>query len=317
MPDLYPDIRPYVTHTLRLDTSHSLYVEECGSPGGIPAVFLHGGPGFGCDPMHRAFFDPEKYRLVLLDQRGCGRSQPHAEISENTTAHLVADLERVRERLGIDRWLVFGGSWGSTLALVYAQTHPDRVTALVLRGIFLCRPRDIAWFYMPGGASRLFPDAWQDYVQLIPQCERHDMVAAYHRRLIGEDELVRLRAARSWCQWEGRASFLQASAKQLDRFTEARTALALARIESHYFVNDCFLEPDQILRNAAALRDIPGIVVHGRYDMPCPLDQAWELKQAWPAADLRIIGGAGHAITESGIRQELVAATIEMAGRLR
>lgn len=315
MQQLYPPIQPYVTHTLAMDERHTLHVEECGNPDGVPAVFLHGGPGGGTAPYHRQFFDPERYRIVLFDQRGCGKSAPHAELEDNTTADLVADLERLRQHLGIERWLVFGGSWGSTLALVYAQRHPERVLGLVLRGIFLCRPEDIAWFYQEG-ASQVFPDYWRDFIELIPAEERADLLHAYHARLTGDDEVGRMAAAKAWSVWEGRCATLLPSPGLVEHFAAPFTALSLARIESHYFVNNCFLEPDQILRDAHKLSDIPGVIVHGRYDMVCPVAQAWALHQAWPQARLEIVPDAGHAATEPPIIDALVRATDELAQRL-
>lgn len=307
MPDLYPSAKPFVTHSLAVDARHTLYVEECGRPGGMPAVFLHGGPGSGCEPYHRQFFDPERYRVVLFDQRGSGRSTPHADLQDNTTWDLVADMERIREHLGIERWLVFGGSWGSTLALAYAQRHPERVSALVLRGIFLCRPPEIRWFYQEG-ASRLFPDYWEDFAAPVPETERGDMLAAYHRLLTGDDEVNRLAAARAWATWEGRTATLLPNEAVVRHFGSAHVALSLARIECHYFVNDAFLEPDQLLRGAGRLAGIPGVIVHGRYDVICPLENAWALHRAWPGSELRIVADAGHAASEPGIRSELVAA---------
>lgn len=315
MYELYPDIKPFVTHSLPVDELHTLYVEQCGNPQGLPVLFLHGGPGAGCEPMHRRFFDPERYHIVLFDQRGCGRSTPHAELTNNTTWHLVADIERLRERLGIERWVVFGGSWGSTLALVYAETHPERVLGLILRGIFLCRPQDMQWFYQQG-ANRLFPDAWEHYVEPIPEAERDDLLRAYYRRLIGTDEVERLRVAKAWSVWEGSTLTLERNPAVIEHFAEAHLALSLARIEAHYFVNDTFLAPDQILRDASRLKDIPGVIVHGRYDVICPLDGAWALHKAWPTAELRIIPTAGHAASEPGIVDALVAATRAMAARL-
>ena len=312
---LYSDLKPFVTHSLRVDEIHTLHVEECGNPGGLPALFLHGGPGAGCDPMHRRFFDPDRYRIVLFDQRGCGRSLPHAELRHNTTWRLVADIEMIRQRLGIERWVVFGGSWGSTLGLAYAETHPEQVLGLILRGIFLCRPQDIHWIYQEG-ASRLFPDAWEQFVEPIPEAERTDMVPAFYRRLTGDDEVERLRAAKAWSVWEGATITLEPDPAMVDHFAEAHRALSIARIECHYFINDCFLEPDQLLRDAHRLRDIPGVIVHGRYDVVCPLDNAWALHQIWPGAALHIVPTAGHAASEPGIVHELVAATRAMAERL-
>jgi len=312
---LYSDLKPFVTHSLRVDEIHTLHVEECGNPGGLPALFLHGGPGAGCDPMHRRFFDPDRYRIVLFDQRGCGRSLPHAELRHNTTWRLVADIEMIRQRLGIERWVVFGGSWGSTLGLAYAETHPEQVLGLILRGIFLCRPQDIHWIYQEG-ASRLFPDAWEQFVEPIPEAERTDLVQAFYRRLTGTDEVERLRAAKAWSVWEGSTITLEPDPAMVDHFAEAHRALSIARIECHYFSSDCFLEPNQLLRDAHRLKAIPGVIVHGRYDVVCPLDNAWALHQAWPGSALRIVPTAGHAASEPGIVHELVAATRALAERL-
>ena len=312
--ELYPDITPFRSRMLAVDDRHTLHVEECGRAGGLPVVFLHGGPGSGCEPWHRRFFDPQRYHIVLFDQRGSGRSQPHAELEDNTTQDLVADIERVREELGIERWVVFGGSWGSTLGLAYAEAHPHRVLGLVLRGIFLCRPRDIEWFYQ-SGADHVFPDYWQDYLPPIPEDERGDMLGAYHRRLVGSDEVARMAAARAWSQWEGRTATLLPSAAVEEHFTDPHVALSLARIENHYFHHRIFLEPDQLLRDAPLLADIPGVIVHGRYDMICPIDQAFALHEAWPQARLEIIPDAGHSASEPGIVDALVRATREMAER--
>lgn len=314
MRELYPDLLPYASHRLNVDSRHNLHVEEAGNAGGLPALFLHGGPGSGCQPMHRRFFDPARYRIVLFDQRGAGRSTPHAELTDNTTQHLVADIERIREQLGIERWVVFGGSWGSTLALAYAETHPERVLGLVLRGIFLCRPHDISWFYQEG-ASRLFPDAWEQYIEPIPPTERHEMVAAYYRRLTGGDEIERMRCAKAWSSWEGSTLSLLPSPSTIDQFAEPHHALSLARIECHYFMHDSFLEPDQLVRDAGRLADIPGVIVHGRYDVICPLDGAWALHRAWPGSQLEIIANAGHAASEPGIVDALVRATDALADR--
>lgn len=311
----YPQIKPYVKHSLEVEPPHTLYIEECGNPNGVPVVFLHGGPGAGCEPYHRQFFDPEAYRIVLFDQRGCGRSAPHAELGGNTTQALVADMERIREHLGIERWLIFGGSWGSTLALVYTQTHPERVTGLIVRGIFLCRPDEIQWFYQRG-ADRIFPDHWEDFITLISEEERHDLVRAYHRRLTGDDEVQRMAAAKSWSCWEGRCATLLGRREVVEHYGNPYNALSLARIECHYFINNSFLAPNQIIDNAGALKGIPGVIVHGRYDMVCPLENAWELHRAWPDAQLRIIPDAGHSATEKGIVDALIRATDEMAKRL-
>ncbi|MBI3777016.1 MAG: prolyl aminopeptidase [Gammaproteobacteria bacterium] len=316
MRTLYPLIKPYVVHSLAVDPQHVLHVEECGNPQGVPVVFVHGGPGAGCEPQHRSFFDPNVYRIVLFDQRGCGKSKPHAELDGNTTQALVADMEHIRTILGIQRWVVFGGSWGSTLALVYAQTHPARVLGLILRGIFLCRPWEIKWFYQEG-ANRLYPDYWEDFLVPIPPEERHDLVQAYYRRLTGKDEIARMSAAKAWSVWEGRCATLHANKNVVEHFANPYTALSLARIECHYFVNDSFLDPDQILRDTPRLKDIPGVIVHGRYDAVCPLANAWELHKAWPQSELRIISAAGHSAFEPGITDALVQAADSMGARFK
>jgi proline iminopeptidase len=316
MQQLFAPIEPYRIHTISVSDGHQLYIEECGNPQGVPAVFVHGGPGAGCELYHRQFFDPDVFRIVLFDQRGCGRSRPHAELQGNTTQQLVGDMETIRELLGIGRWVVFGGSWGSTLGLVYAQTHPERVLGLILRGIFLCRPRDIRWFYQDG-ASALLPDYWQDYLDVIPAEERADMVGAYYRRLTGTNEVARMAAAKEWSLWEGRCSTLLPKAAVVDHFANPATALSLARIECHYFMNDSFLLPNQILEHAHRLHDIPGVIVHGRYDVVCPLEQAWALHLAWPQAELKVIADAGHSATEPGIVDALVTATSQFGLRFR
>lgn len=313
---LYPEIRPYVTHSFAVDAPHVLYVEECGNPAGLPVLFVHGGPGAGCEEYHRRFFDPERYRIVLFDQRGCGRSTPHAALDGNTTQHLISDMEYIRQHLGIERWMLFGGSWGSTLSLVYAETHPERVLGLVLRGIFLCRPHEIRWFYQEG-SSRLFPDFREDFLAPIPLAERDDLLQAYYRRLVGSNELERMAAAKAWSLWEGRTATLQPSKAVIEHFGNPYTALALARIEAHYFVHDSFLRDNQILADAGRLQDIPGVIVHGRYDMICPLENAWELHRAWPQAELQIIPAAGHSASEPGIITALLQATDAMASRLQ
>ncbi len=315
MASLYPSIRPYVKHTLDVDPVHSLHLEECGNPEGIPALFIHGGPGAGYEHYHRRFFDPNRYRIILFNQRGAGRSTPHAELIDNNTQALLADMEKIREHLGIERWLLFGGSWGSTLALVYAETYPERVLGLILRGIFLCRSKDIVWFYQEG-ASEVLPDYWQDFLRPIPAAERNQMVQAYYKRLTGADELARMSAAKAWTLWEARAATLRPNPALVNHLSEPFTALSMARIECHYFIHDAFLEPDQILQNAGRLAAIPGIIIHGRYDLVCPLDNAWALHRAWPRAELKIIAEAGHAATEPGILSALVEATDAMAERL-
>jgi proline iminopeptidase len=312
MKDLYPEILPYRAEHLAVDDRHSLYIEQVGHADGLPALFLHGGPGAGCEPYHRRFFDPARYRVVLFDQRGAGRSTPHADLQDNTTWDLVADIERVREHLGIDRWLVFGGSWGSTLALAYAEKYPERVRALVLRGIFLCRPHEIAWFYQQG-TSRLFPDYWEDFVAPVSPDERGDMLAAYHRLLTGDDELRRLAAARAWSVWEGRTATLLPDERVAGHFAQAHVALSMARIECHYFVNDAFMRPNQLLEDAGRLAGIPGVIVHGRYDVICPVENAWELHRAWPESELVIVPDAGHSAAETTTRARLVEATDRFA----
>ncbi|WP_455376118.1 prolyl aminopeptidase [Kaarinaea lacus] len=314
MPGLYPRIKPYKTHQLEVDPPHVLHVEESGSPDGIPVLFVHGGPGAGCMPYHRTFFDPEVYRIILFDQRGCGRSMPHAELEGNNTQALVRDMEQIREMLGIERWVLFGGSWGSTLSLVYAETHPEKVMGLILRGIFLCRRKEIEWFYQHG-ASRIFPDHWEEFVSIIPEKERDNMVSAYYKRLTGDNELARMGAAKAWARWEGQTSTLQPSKSVTSSFTEPFTAMSLSRIECHYFMNNSFLEDDQILKNAKHLADIPGVIVQGRYDIVCPMESAWELYQAWPGSELNIIPDAGHAASERGIIDALVRATKNFADK--
>lgn len=309
MAALYPDIEPFDTGTLQVDARHRLYYEQCGNPQGKPVVLLHGGPGAGCGPKMRRFHDPKHYRIVLFDQRGAGRSTPHADLVDNTTHALVADIEALRTHLGIERWQVFGGSWGSTLALAYAETHPDRVTELVLRGIFMLRRWELEWFYQEG-ASRLFPDAWQQYLAGIPAVEHGDLISAYHRRLTHEDPAVRLAAARRWSVWEAATSFLRQDPDFMSGHEEEAFALAFARIEAHYFVNGGFFEhDDQLLRDAQRIRHIPGTIVHGRYDVVCPVQNAWDLKAAWPEAQLHIAPTSGHSAFEPEIASLLVDAT--------
>jgi proline iminopeptidase len=310
---LYPAIEPRRTGVLEVDGGHRLHWEECGHASGKPVVFLHGGPGGGTSAKHRQFFDPRRYRIVLFDQRGCGRSTPHAGLEANTTWDLVADIERLREHLGIERWQVFGGSWGSTLALAYAQRHPERVTELVLRGIFLLRRREIDWFYQYG-ASAIYPDAWERYLQHIPTAERGDLVAAYHRRLTSPDPTVRLEAARCWSGWEGATSKLVPDSDLIGHMEEDDVALAMARIECHYFVNRGWFETDdQLLRDVPRIRHIPAVIVQGRYDVVCPLDSAWALHRAWPEADFVITPDSGHSAFENANSRALVAATDRFA----
>lgn len=308
MRTFYPRIKPYTTHWLAVDELHTLYIEEVGNPEGIPVLFVHGGPGGGCTENDRRFFDPEKYRIVLFDQRGSGRSKPHAELTGNSTPELVADIEQIRNFLNIDKWVVFGGSWGSTLSLVYAQAHPEQVLGMVLRGIFLCRHQDIHWFYQDG-AGHVFPDYWEDYLAPIPDEERGDLLHAYYRRLTGDNEIERMAAAKAWSIWEGRCASLHPNHELVEHLGSPHTALAMARIEAHYFVNSAFLEDGEIISNVDRLRDIPAIIVHGRYDMVCPVDQAFALHQAWPEARLEIIRDAGHASSEPGALAALVEAT--------
>lgn len=308
---LYPDIRNYAEHQLKVDAIHTLYVEECGNPQGIPVLFIHGGPGAGCGKNDRRFFDPEKYRIVLFDQRGSGRSTPHAELQDNTTAHLLADIEVIRQHLGIEKWVLFGGSWGSTLALLYAETHPNRILGMILRGIFLCRKEDLQWFYQ-SGADRIFPDYWKDYCAPIPENEQHDFITAYYQRLTGSNELAMMAAAKAWSTWEGRCATLRPNPEVVNIFSDPHMALSLARIEAHYFINNAFIEPNQIVRDAHKLSGIKGIIVHGRYDMVCPLNNATALHEAWPDAELHIIRDAGHSSQEPGIVDALVKATNDM-----
>ena len=315
--ELYPPIKPYNSGFLAVTDGHEIYYEECGNPRGKPAVFLHGGPGGGTDAKMRRFFDPKRYRIVLFDQRGSGKSRPHASLDHNTTWDLVADTERVREHLGIEQWLVFGGSWGSTLALAYAETHAERVTELILRGIFLLRRSELEWFYQnPLGAGSLFPDLWQDYEAAIPEAERGDMMAAYYKRLTSPDKEVLRKAAEAWAVWEGATSYLRLNPDYVVKFREdASFAAAFARIECHYFVNRGFLKNDtQLLDDVPRIRHIPGVIVQGRYDVVCPARSAWDLHKAWPEADLRIVPDSGHSAFEVGITSELVSATDRFAG---
>ncbi len=302
----YPVIEPYLTGMLKVSDVHEIYFEESGNPQGKPTVFVHGGPGGGCDTKHRRFFDPDKYRIILFDQRGCGKSLPHACLEQNTTWDLVADMEKLRNHLRIPKWQVFGGSWGSTLALAYAETHPSVVTELVLRGIFLLRKKEIDWFYQEG-ASQIFPDSWEPYINHIPVEERKDLVAAYYRRLTSPDKNVQLEAARIWSQWEGSTSKLFPDTKFIDDYGRADFAIAFARIECHYFVNKGFFEvDDQLLRDVGKIRHIPTVIVQGRYDVVCPMDSAWALHRAWPEAELMVIPDAGHSAFEPGICRALV-----------
>ena len=306
---LYPEIEAFDSGMLSVDARHTLYYEQCGNPNGKPVVMLHGGPGAGCGAKMRRFHDPERYRIILFDQRGAGRSTPHADLTDNGTWDLVADIEKLRKHLSIERWQVFGGSWGSTLALAYAETHPGRVTELVMRGIFMLRRWELEWFYQ-GGCHRLFPEAWEKYLAPIPPAERGDLISAYHRRLISSDEATRLDAARAWSTWEASTSLLLQDEAFIRSHEDAHFALSFARIENHYFVNKGFFEvDDQLLRDAPKLRGIPGVIVHGRYDVVCPAQNAWDLHKAWPEAKLVISPTSGHSAFETENASALVEAT--------
>ncbi|MDZ4675978.1 MAG: prolyl aminopeptidase [Oligoflexia bacterium] len=309
MRDLFPEVEPYKTQRLKVSPLHELYIEEVGNPEGQPVLFLHGGPGAGLSKKHRRFFDPKHYRIVLFDQRGAGKSTPHASLEENTTWHLVDDIEKIRNQLGISKWVVFGGSWGSTLALAYAQTHPQSVSGLVLRGIFLCRPEEINWFYQKG-CDLIFPDLWEDYIKPIAPDERHEMVKAYYRRLTSSDEKVRVEAARAWSVWEGSTIKLLPDPQVIASFGEEHMAVSIARIECHYFINNCwFKNENQLVDDVDKIRNIPTVIVHGRYDVVCPIKNAWDLHKAWPEAEFKIIHDAGHAADEPGIINALIEAT--------
>jgi proline iminopeptidase len=310
----YPEIEAYESGYLDVGDGHTIYWERSGTRGAKPVVFLHGGPGGGFSPSHRRLFDPKLYDVMLFDQRGCGKSRPHASIDANTTWHLVADIERLREMMGVDQWQVFGGSWGSTLALAYAEAHPERVSELVLRGIYLLTRAEMDWYYQ-FGVSELFPDKWERFLAPIPEGERGDMMAAYRRRLTSDDRAVQIEAALAWSQWEGQTITLLPEPSTSDVFGEDEFALAFARIENHYFTHKGWLDENQLLRDASRLKDIPGTIVHGRYDMPCPARFAWALHKAWPKADFHLIEGAGHAYSEPGILDQLIRATDRYAGK--
>ena len=303
---LYPEIEPYETGRLAVDKLHVLYWEQSGNPEGVPVVFLHGGPGAGAVPAHRRFFDPRHYRIVIFDQRGAGRSTPLGALTDNTTSDLVEDVERIRRRLGIERWFVFGGSWGSSLALAYGERYPDRCMALVLRGIFLCRRTEVDWFMT--GMRRIFPEAWGEFAGHLPEAERDDLLGNYHRRLIDPDPEIHMPAARAWSRYEGSCSTLRPNPETVSSFLEPNTALGLARIEAHYFVHDCFLEEGALLSDADRLEGIPGVIVQGRYDVVCPVESAFDLHSAWPESELEIVSDAGHSAMEPGIRSGLIAA---------
>ena len=309
MRDLYPPLEPYREGQLKVSALHTIHYEESGNPQGKPVIFLHGGPGGGITPMYRQYFDPQKWRIVIFDQRGCGKSTPYAELRENTTWDLVSDIEKLREHLQIEKWVVFGGSWGSTLALAYSQTHPNRCRGLILRGIFMLRPKELHWFYQ-SGASYIYPDAWQEYLKPIPLEERDNLISAYYKRLTSKDKNIRLEAARAWSIWEASTSKLIPSVQTIKRFGAEEFAEAFARIECHYFVNGGFFTTEnQLLENVSRIRNLPGIIVQGRYDVVCPMITAWELHQLWPEAEFIVVPDAGHSVAEPGIRHALIEAT--------
>lgn len=311
---LYPEIKPYSRHMVRVDDTHELYVDESGIPHGIPVVFVHSGPGSGCEYDSRCFFNPEKYRIILFDQRGAGRSRPHGETTANSTADLVRDMEQIREFLGVEQWIVFGGGWGATLGLVYAETHAERVMGLVVRGVFLGRQQDINWIYQQG-VSRFYPDYWENFEAPIPAAERNDFLAAYAKRINGSDELARMASAKAWSRWEADCSTLHPNQRLIRHFSEPSRALARCRIGVHYFTNDCFLDENQIIDKIDAIKDIPAIIVHGRFDMLCPLESAYNLHQAWPISQLYMVREAGHSATEAPLIDALIRATRDMALR--
>jgi proline iminopeptidase len=311
---LYPEIKPYARHMVEVDDTHQVYVDESGTPDGIPVVFVHGGPGSGCEYDSRCFFNPEKYRIILFDQRGSGRSKPHAETKNNTVQHLIGDMEKVREFLKIDQWMLFGGGWGSMLSIAYAEAHADHVLAMVLRGIFLGRKSDVDWVYQEG-ASRFYPDHWEDFVAPIPEADRGDMVAAYHKRIDGADELARMSAIKAWSRWEADISSMHPNARLVKHFSDPHRATARARLGLHYYTNACFLEDNQLLDNVDVISEIPGIIVHGRYDMLCPLQNAYDLHEGWPISQLFIVREAGHSATEAALIDALIRATRDMALR--
>jgi proline iminopeptidase len=310
---LYPAIEPYQSGHLDVGDGHRVYWELCGNPDGVPAVFLHGGPGAGCSPDHRRLFDPARYKILLFDQRGCGRSRPHAELEANTIWDLVSDMEQLRAMIGADQWLVFGGSWGSTLALAYAETHPERVSALVVRGIFTLRKDELAWYYQHG-CSALFPDAWEEFLAPIPEEERGDLIAAYRKRLVGDDRAEQLRAAKAWSKWEASTIYLRPRPEVASAYTTDDFAVAFARIENHYFIHEGWMDEGQLIRDAHKLRPIPGVIVQGRYDVCTPPRTAWDLHKAWPEAEFHIVPDAGHGFDEPGILDQLIRATDRFAG---
>lgn len=308
MQPLFPSIKTYAEHHLNVDGIHKIYIEECGNPDGLPVVVMHSGPGAGCGPYHRRFFDPERYRIICFDQRGAGRSTPRGELRDNTTASLISDIEAIREYLNIKQWVVFGGAWGSALALLYAQAHTARVSALVVHRIFLARKSDIDWFYQEG-ANLVFPDYWEEFVCGFSANERRQLVKAYHQRLNGDDDLQRMSAAKSWSLWQARCAALQPHSDIIDHFSDPHFAINLASIESHFFSNHCFIEENQIMQNMDKIKNLPGYIIHGRYDMVCPLQCAWDLHKAWPKSELYIVRDAAHSIREPGIIDALILTT--------
>lgn len=309
---LYPAIKPYTDYVLQVDNTHSIYVEECGEPDGIPVLFLHGGPGGGCSVEHRRFFDPKRYRIILFDQRGSGRSKPHASLVNNTTQDLIADIEQIRKHCQVEQWMLFGGSWGATLALLYAQAYPNLVTSMVLRGIFLGRSTDLQWFYQQG-AAKVFPDHWKNFIRPIARNKRDNLIDAYYELLIGSDEIVSMAAAKAWARWEAVCSTLHPNPQLERQFTQPRFVVSMAKIAAHYFTNKLFIEENTIIKHMASIAHIPSIIVHGRYDMICPLDNAYELHNAWPESQLQIIRDAGHSAMEPGTTNALIHATKQMA----
>ncbi len=314
MHNLFPDIRPYADHQLQVDDLHTIYVEECGKPDGLPVLVVHGGPGVGTAKQARCFFDPDIYRIILFDQRGCGKSKPHGETESNSTDLLIKDMDAIRQHLDVDKWLLFGGSWGSTLTMLYAQTYPQTVLGFILRGVFLGRPKDMDWLYKEG-ANRVFPEHWHKFEDDFCGHEE-SIIDSYYKVLRSHNELARMSAAKSWAAWEAKCATLRSSPKTVDSFTEPKTALGFAMISTHYMKNHCFIEANQILDNIEKINHLPCIIVHGRYDMVCPLDQAYSLFQRWPASELDIVREAGHSQFEPGISDALLKAAVSMAKRL-
>lgn len=309
---MYPPLEPYETGSLDVGEGHTIYYERVGTRGAKPAVFLHGGPGGGINPSYRRLFDPSRYDLLLFDQRGCGRSTPYASLEANTTWHLVEDMERLRRHMGVETWLVLGGSWGSTLAMAYAQTYPERVSALILRGVYTLTRAELDWYYQ-FGVSEMFPEKWERFVAPVAVSDRGDMISAYRKLLTSDDPAVQVEAAKAWTIWEGETITLLPDPDFSARYADGHFALAFARLENHFFVHDCWMEDGHLLRNAGLMKGIPGAIVHGRYDMPCPVKNAYLLHKAWPDASLHIVEGAGHATSEPGILDQLIRATDRFA----